>query len=373
MEPEDTSLHTICTHVPSVPVAVEKDAAPPSTEGLQSAPEVPAYPAPLPDLVRTCTVQSKTSEEEAADAPQEVVEEVEVKAEEALPSLEMLGAPPPASNGLLELETDSPAAMLPPSHLETTLESPIAQPEELCLPNGLPLPAPQDPEVPAVSTTEHDDSPIAEPDIIQGSVAQTPSTNPDTVQPPVVQAVEQPTPAPQETSVDPVIQAAPAQSEVQDAVPADMVPPEAADVKEDAPVPQPTAKEEKPSSAETVSISDSTSEPVPASPPPTAEEREDIPPPQTVTPALVETMQGQWKTTGHLKSTEPVYTIVSVWLMRHAFWSLCLHAAAVSVPKKKRKIKDLNKKEAVGDLLDAFKEVCVSVPELSHSHLLNVC
>lgn len=33
--------------------------------------------------------------------------------------------------------------------------------------------------------------------------------------------------------------------------------------------------------------------------------------------------------------------------------------AAVSVPKKKRKMKELNKKEAVGDLLDAFKEVCV--------------
>ncbi|XP_063772684.1 eukaryotic translation initiation factor 4 gamma 1 isoform X3 [Pseudophryne corroboree] len=31
-------------------------------------------------------------------------------------------------------------------------------------------------------------------------------------------------------------------------------------------------------------------------------------------------------------------------------------AVAVSAPKKKRKIKDLNKKEAVGDLLDAFKE-----------------
>ncbi|KAJ1087472.1 hypothetical protein NDU88_000643 [Pleurodeles waltl] len=36
--------------------------------------------------------------------------------------------------------------------------------------------------------------------------------------------------------------------------------------------------------------------------------------------------------------------------------------AAVSVPKKKRKIKDLNKKEAVGDLLDAFKEPQVSSP-----------
>lgn len=265
------------------------DAAPPSTEGLQSAPEVPAYPAPLPDLVRTCTVQSKTSEEEAVDAPQEVAEEVEVKAEEAAPSSETLVAPPSASNGVLELETDRPAAMLPPSHLETTLESPIAQPEELRLPNGLPLPAAQDPEVPTVSATERDDSPIAEPDIIQASVAQAPSSNPDRVQTPVVQAIDQPTPAPQETCADPLIQDAPAESDVQDAVPAGTVPPE-----ENAPVPQPTAKEEKPSSTETVSIRDNTSEPAPASPPPTAEVREDIPPPQTVTPALVETaMQGQ--------------------------------------------------------------------------------
>lgn len=274
------------------------DAAPPSTEGVDSAPEVPAYPAPLPDLVRTCTEQSKTGEEEAVDAPQEVTEEmeteteeVEVKAEEAAPSSETLAAPPSASNGLLELDTDRPAAMLPAGHVEATLESPIAQPEELRLPNGLPLPAPRDPEVAAVSTTERDDSPIAEPDIIQDSVAQTPPTHPDTAQTPVDQAVDQPTPAPQETPVDPVIQA---EADVQDAVPADAVPPEAADAEENAPVPQPPPKEEKPSSAETVSISESTSEPVPTSPPPAAEEREDIPPPQTVTPALVEpTMQGQ--------------------------------------------------------------------------------
>lgn len=35
---------------------------------------------------------------------------------------------------------------------------------------------------------------------------------------------------------------------------------------------------------------------------------------------------------------------------------------SVAVPKKKRKMKDLNKKEAVGDLLDAFKEVGVHSP-----------
>uniref|UniRef100_A0A8C5YFG2 Eukaryotic translation initiation factor 4 gamma 1 n=1 Tax=Microcebus murinus TaxID=30608 RepID=A0A8C5YFG2_MICMU len=39
---------------------------------------------------------------------------------------------------------------------------------------------------------------------------------------------------------------------------------------------------------------------------------------------------------------------------------------AVSVPKRRRKIKELNKKEAVGDLLDAFKEVNVTVPEVEN-------
>ncbi|NXX14716.1 IF4G1 factor, partial [Podargus strigoides] len=40
-----------------------------------------------------------------------------------------------------------------------------------------------------------------------------------------------------------------------------------------------------------------------------------------------------------------------------SFISLPLLPVAVSVPKKKRRMKELNKKEAVGDLLDAFKEV----------------
>nr|XP_015216885.1 PREDICTED: eukaryotic translation initiation factor 4 gamma 1 isoform X6 [Lepisosteus oculatus] len=62
--------------------------------------------------------------------------------------------------------------------------------------------------------------------------------------------------------------------------------------------------------------------PVPQLPPTQAEERGDTPPPQP--------------------SVAPGETSVQ--------------AAAVLVPKKKRKLKDLNKKEAVGDLLDAFKE-----------------
>ncbi|KAM9224288.1 eukaryotic translation initiation factor 4 gamma 1 isoform 2-T3 [Dugong dugon] len=39
---------------------------------------------------------------------------------------------------------------------------------------------------------------------------------------------------------------------------------------------------------------------------------------------------------------------------------------AVSVPKRRRKMKELNKKETVGDLLDAFKEVNPAVPEVEN-------
>lgn len=39
---------------------------------------------------------------------------------------------------------------------------------------------------------------------------------------------------------------------------------------------------------------------------------------------------------------------------------------AVSVPKRRRKVKELNRKAAVGDLLNAFKEVDPAVPEVEN-------
>uniref|UniRef100_A0A3Q1ALL0 Eukaryotic translation initiation factor 4 gamma 1 n=1 Tax=Amphiprion ocellaris TaxID=80972 RepID=A0A3Q1ALL0_AMPOC len=321
------------------------DAPPPPREPtppLQSAPEVPAYPAPLPDPVPNSAAQNKT-DKKATEAKEEVVKEVETKAEEAAASLDTPPAPPSTTNGVAEVEPEKLSVTLPPTHLEAPLESPIAQPEELRLPNGLPLPAPQDPEAPAVSTAERDDSPIAEPDISQQAVMQTCTAVPQAAPTAAVQTtpspIDQSAPAPavQEGPAEPVVQAAPAQPEVQETVPTVDL-----HIKEDAPILESNAKEETTSPAETVSIVDGTPETVPTPPPPTVEEREDTPPPpQTVAPALVETtMQGQ--------------------LLIHTCVLLvsCL-VAAVSVPKKKRKMKDLNKKEAVGDLLDAFKEVVV--------------
>uniref|UniRef100_A0A3Q1JHF6 Eukaryotic translation initiation factor 4 gamma 1 n=1 Tax=Anabas testudineus TaxID=64144 RepID=A0A3Q1JHF6_ANATE len=337
VEAVDTPLNTISTPPPSAPVADVMDAPPPLREPSPSpkqAPEVPAYPAPLPDPVPTSTTHDKTHEKDTEET-EEMEKEVETEAEETAASSDTLCfAPPTTSNGVAEVELEKLTVTLPSGHLDAPLESPIAQPEELRLPNGLPLPAPQDPEAPALSTAERDDSPIAEPDVSEQPIIQASTEITHAAPTPVVNAtpapVEQPAPTPdvQEIATEPVVQAASAEPEVQDTVP-----PVALDVEEETPVPQPTAKEDTPSPAEAISIAESAPEIVATPPPPTTEEREDSPPPpppQTVAPAPV-----------------PVETTMQ---------------AAVSVPKKKRKMKELNKKEAVGDLLDAFKEEQVVTP-----------
>uniref|UniRef100_A0A668UK06 Eukaryotic translation initiation factor 4 gamma 1 n=1 Tax=Oreochromis aureus TaxID=47969 RepID=A0A668UK06_OREAU len=328
-EAENTPINTnsALASSPTVPDVMD---APPThrdpTPPPQSAPEIPAYPAPLPDPVPTSAALNKV-DNVATEVKEEVAKEEENKAEENVMSVDTPQTPPSSTNGVAELEPERLSVTLPPSHLEDPLESPIAQPEELRLPNGLPLPAPQDPEAPAVSTAERDDSPIAEPDISQQPIIQTSATVAQAAL--YVEAIPPPaehsTPAPAAQEAEPP-QAAPAQPEVPETDPAATL-----DVKEDTPVHQSSTKEETSSPTETVSKADNTPEKVPTPPPPTAEEREDTPPPppQTVTPAPVETTM----------------------------------QAAVSVPKKKRKMKDLNKKEAVGDLLDAFKEQKVVPPE----------
>uniref|UniRef100_A0A669B4E6 Eukaryotic translation initiation factor 4 gamma 1 n=1 Tax=Oreochromis niloticus TaxID=8128 RepID=A0A669B4E6_ORENI len=251
-EAENTPINTnsALASSPTVPDVMD---APPThrdpTPPPQSAPEIPAYPAPLPDPVPTSAALNKV-DNVATEVKEEVAKEEENKAEENVMSVDTPQTPPSSTNGVAELEPERLSVTLPPSHLEDPLESPIAQPEELRLPNGLP-------------TAERDDSPIAEPDI-------------KAIPPPA----EHSTPAPAAQEAEPP-QAAPAQPEVPETDPAATL-----DVKEDTPVHQST----------------------------------------------------------HLSL--PVF----------------LSLAAVSVPKKKRKMKDLNKKEAVGDLLDAFKEP-VPAPE----------
>ncbi|NXP63610.1 IF4G1 factor, partial [Chloropsis cyanopogon] len=80
----------------------------------------------------------------------------------------------------------------------------------------------------------------------------------------------------------------------------------------------------------------------PASPPAEEEEEESEGPGETQERSLSPLVSGYWGLGGFL-----------------SFTFLPLLPVAMSVPKKKRRMKELNKKEAVGDLLDAFKEVSV--------------
>ncbi|XP_070399456.1 eukaryotic translation initiation factor 4 gamma 1 isoform X6 [Nothobranchius furzeri] len=288
----------------------------------QLAPEVPAYPAPLPDPVPAHSAQNKPNKS-GKEAKEEVMTEEGPAVENVDVSLEISTSQPSSSNGVAEAVLERPSITSTASHPEEPLESPIAQPEELRLPNGLPLPAPGDPEAPAVSMLEHDDSPIAEPDVSQQPVptSSVPEAVKETVTASAV-AAELSASAVEDASPEEATQSKPIQPGAQE-----LVPEAALDVKEEILVPQSIATEETPVPAEPLSVDDITPDTIPASPLPPAEEKEDSPPTQTVTPAPVETSM----------------------------------QAAVSVPKKKRKMKDLNKKEAVGDLLDAFKEEQVVV------------
>lgn len=291
-------LDIITATVPSVSaVADVMDAPLPPLEAPQSAPEVPAYPAPLPDPVCTSAAAEKTSKKEAAETTVEASKEEGSKTEEPTVSLDAPVEPPSTANGVAEVDAEAErlSVTLPSSQPEAALESPIAQPEELRLPNGLPLPAPQDPDVPVLNTAERDDSPIAEPVVAQQASSQEPSAV--TQAAPLETTPVENTPvdvnssssAVQEVSSDPVVQELPAQPEQPDTVPT------VAEEKEiETPAPPPAAKEEKPLPAEVAPVSDSASETVPTPPLTAAEEREDTPNPQTVTPTPVETtMQGQ--------------------------------------------------------------------------------
>uniref|UniRef100_A0A8C7HSN0 Eukaryotic translation initiation factor 4 gamma 1 n=1 Tax=Oncorhynchus kisutch TaxID=8019 RepID=A0A8C7HSN0_ONCKI len=248
-----TTLHTTAPGTPpppTSPTADMMDAPAPAAAPALSAPKVPAYPAPLREPRPTPAAEEQPS---AAKEPQEEVKEKEVtEAREVTtsskpePSLAPVTNSSSSTNGVSAtqpLPEEEPVALsitMPSLQAaEPPLESPIAQPEELRLPNGLPLPSSRDPEKVSAELSECDLSPIAEPEV-------TPLQR------------EAPAPVAATAKPDPVVQATVAPSDCVGGV---------------------------------------------------------------------------------------------------------LLVAAVSVPKKKRKMKDLNRKEAVGDLLDAFKEVVQSPPE----------
>lgn len=296
--PEDSPPDATPTHAPIAPVADVMDAPPrdPSPPP-PSAPEVPAYPAPLPDPLPSSSTQDKKYKQDTDVKEEEeemVMKEESADADNASAPSDTTPAPPSTSNGVTE-ESESLSVILPHSHIEAPVESPIAQPEELCLPNGLPLPAPEDPEAPTANVAERDDSPIAEPDV--GQEVETPplmAISKTTV----ILAVEGIPATVEQSAAAPVVQEAPSapvtHTQTNEPVVQEAVSPLTQEVTEDGPTAQPIAKEEIPSPPETVSMVDDATEKAPTPPPLSAEETEDTTPALTVTPALVEsTMQGQ--------------------------------------------------------------------------------
>uniref|UniRef100_A0A4W5PBA2 Eukaryotic translation initiation factor 4 gamma 1 n=1 Tax=Hucho hucho TaxID=62062 RepID=A0A4W5PBA2_9TELE len=351
-----TTLHTTVPTTPqpsTSPITDIMDAQAPAAAPAPSAPEVPAYPAPLPEPRPTPAAEEHPSaakeEREEVKEKEEIKEEVAEARQEVTtsskpePSLAPVTTPSSSTNGMSATQPppakeEEPAALsvnMPTSQAaEPPLESPIAQPEELRLPNGLPLPSPQDPEKVSAESSECDVSPIAEPEVAQlQSEAPMPKPTPVAVTAtpaPVVKATPAPvvktTPAPVvKATPAPVVKATPAPAVKATPSPAVQATPSPAVQATPSPAVQATpapAVQATPALAETATTTEVTA--------PRVEDEMDSPPPQSTTPAGESSMQ-----------------------------------AAVSVPKKKRKMKDLNKKEAVGDLLDAFKEeqVVESPPE----------
>ncbi|XP_060799381.1 eukaryotic translation initiation factor 4 gamma 1-like isoform X2 [Neoarius graeffei] len=317
---------------------------------------IPPGESPIPDALPTPPPTSPISD--AIDAPPLVMDKATQAGVARRQEPKFLAVFPSSTNNSTGNRA-GPAAVsihLPVSGMEPALESPIVQPEELHLVNGL------------TAYANRDISPLAEPDITKEAppIIEKCSTRTTKSVPPVVKGTptqvlsetlplltvkescvlsiqETPAPKPTPTPVVAVI-SAPVVTETLSVFVRDN--PSSA-IKE---ITAPVAKEtlipvflETPSFATETSkpvVKETIEEPCPISketssplepvcvaaqamplPAPT-EEREDTSPPQT---ALESTMQ------------------------------------AVSVPKKKRKLKDLNKKET-GDVLDAFKEPEVMPP-----------
>ncbi|KFR00547.1 Eukaryotic translation initiation factor 4 gamma 1, partial [Nipponia nippon] len=242
-----------------------------------------------------------------------------------------LGEAPPDPHKTFSAITTVPGAVEPPLVPTPDMDTVVAEEEEEVVAIPLPEPAPQAPAPP-----EPCPEPAAEPAAeANGVVEEVPKPVPEA---PMCQPVPLPTPVPVPTQDSPIAQP------------------------EELPLPngvEGTSKaepsEEQPESdVSPISEPEEPAQPgTPASPP--AEEEEE----ESEGPAYRGAIGG--RPGGRCASGEH---LCMGWVRGRlggflSFTSLSLLPVAMSVPKKKRRMKELNKKEAVGDLLDAFKEVSI--------------
>ncbi|KAL8188114.1 UNVERIFIED_CONTAM: hypothetical protein K2H54_061808 [Gekko kuhli] len=262
---EPVSATTTVPGGPVVPPEVpDFDTEPQEEPAASPVSELPPQMAPT-----EMPMDDEEEEEEAVSAeivtPQPEAPQPEEEPPETLPdapptpppSLEEASEGPMEANGVSEEELPEPVAEPHLCQPDPATESPIVQPEELQMPNGLGTAGKQEGEEPKEEQPEMDISPISEPEEMKEEEEEMEEEEPVAVAPQVTPPPEEEEPEPEEAECE-----EPAETQEQSAQPA-AVPLEAAE------------------------------------------------------------------------------TTVQV---------------AVSVQKKKRKLKDLNKKDNLGDLLDAFKE-----------------
>ncbi|NWT51708.1 IF4G1 factor, partial [Erythrocercus mccallii] len=300
------------------------------------------------------------------------------------PSKSASPSPPPPLIPEVEPVVLSPVTLLPlvpaPSMDTVAVEEEGEEEEEVAIP--LPEPAPQEPVPPEVLPIPVVPSMPAVP--LVPAAPSPPPIVPQAPEAPAKPASPSPPPPREEPCPEPAAEANGVLEETPETVPEAPVC-QPVPVSEPVPVPtldSPTAQPEElplpngtegtskvePSEEQPESDVSPISEPeepaqpgTPASPP--AEEEEE----ESEGPARLYGLVYRSAREGRVYGNRGLYRSVPVraaWFL--SFTLLPLLPVAMSVPKKKRRMKELNKKEAVGDLLDAFKETGDSASEVEN-------
>lgn len=157
------------TTVPGGPVQAEEAPAL-DTEPLEEAAASPILePPPQPEMPteeEVTPMETGTPQQEAPPQPEELPVTLPGAPPTPPPSLEGASEEFVESNGMLEEETPEPLAETHLCQPDSGMESPLAEPEESAIPNGLGLPEKQEAEE-LEEQPESDISPISEPEEVK--------------------------------------------------------------------------------------------------------------------------------------------------------------------------------------------------------------
>ncbi|NXC01399.1 IF4G1 factor, partial [Orthonyx spaldingii] len=306
--------------VVSKPVSLEpsKSASPsPPPPLIPEVEPVVLSPVTLPPLVPTPSMDTVTAEEEEEEEEEVAIPLPEPTPQEPVPP-EVLPVPVVAPMPAVPVV---PAAPSPPPVVPQAPEAP-AKPASPSPPPPREEPCPEPAAAEANGVLEETPEPVPEAPLCQPVPVSEPVPVP-TLDSPIAQPEELPLP----NGVEGTSKVEPSEEQPESDV-------------------SPISEPEEPAQPGT-----------PASPPAEEEEEESEGPAHLYGLVYSGAREGSVYGDRGLYGSVPVRAVLQSGFL--PFTSLPLLPVAMSVPKKKRRMKELNKKEAVGDLLDAFKEVSV--------------